>query len=72
MATLKLPERACGKYNRLMPAKPPSKNYTCNDYREEMRLLGLKKRLLVEDLPESEKRELLAEIALLEKKMGMG
>jgi hypothetical protein len=55
-----------------MPAKPPSKNYTCNDYREEMRLLGLKKRLLAEDLPEKEKKELLAEVALLEKKMGMG
>ena len=41
--------------------------YTCNDYREEMRLLGLKKRLNQNDLTPAEKRSLEAEISELEK-----
>ena len=45
--------------------------YTCNDYREEMRLLGLKKRLSEENLSESEKQAIKAEIVRLEKAMQM-
>jgi hypothetical protein len=41
--------------------------YTCNDYREEMRLLGLKRRLSDKNLSETEKQTLRAEIAKLEK-----
>jgi hypothetical protein len=49
-----------------------SKNsYTCNDYREEMRLLGLKKRLSEANLSESEKQAVEAEIVRLEKAMQM-
>ncbi|MEE8480947.1 MAG: hypothetical protein V3T59_06880 [Desulfobacterales bacterium] len=45
--------------------------YTCYEYREEMMLLGLKKRLNSENLKEEEKKALLKEIEELEKKMGM-
>jgi len=43
------------------------KKYTCSDYREEMRLLGLKKRLIEETLSSTEKQIIEAEIAKLEK-----
>jgi len=42
-------------------------NYTCKDYREEMRLIGLKKRLNEGDLSQAEKQIIAAEIAKLEK-----
>ena len=46
-------------------------NYTCNDYREEMILLGLQKRLNQGKLTEEEKRDLLKEIEIIERQMGM-
>ena len=46
-------------------------NYTCNDYREEMILLGLQKRLASPDLTSDEKKNLLEEIAKVEKQMGI-
>mgnify|MGYP000028255359 CR=1 FL=1 len=48
---------------------PPKKTYTCNEYREEMRLLGLKKRLNEKDLSKTEKQTIEAEITRLEKLM---
>ena len=45
--------------------------YTCTEYREEMILLGLKRRLADPDLPETEKRRLLERISQLEQEMGM-
>jgi len=45
--------------------------YTCSEYREEMILLGLKRRLADPDLPETEKQALLARISRLEQEMGM-
>ena len=41
--------------------------YTCNDYREEMILLGLKRRLYREDLSEDERKKILKEIETIEK-----
>jgi len=50
----------------------PQKNkYTCSDYREEMRLIGLQKRLNEETLSSTEKRVIKAEIAELEKNLQM-
>ena len=46
---------------------PPKSKYTCNDYREEMRLLGLKNRLNEKNLSETEKQAIEAEITKLEK-----
>lgn len=46
-------------------------NYTCNDYREEMILLGLQKRLNQGNLTDKEKEDILKEIELIEKQMGM-
>ena len=46
-------------------------NYTCNDYREEMILVGLKKRLNKPDITKEEKEALLAEIKKVEKQMGL-
>lgn len=46
-------------------------NYTCNDYREEMILLGLQKRLNQGNLTDEEKKEVLREIEIIEKQMGM-
>ena len=45
----------------------PKKTYTCSDYREEMRLLGLKKRLNENKLSKAEKQTIEAEITKLEK-----
>ena len=49
------------------PNMPQNTKYTCSDYRTEMRLLGLKKRLNEKNLSKSEKQALEAEIARLEK-----
>ncbi len=46
---------------------PLENTYTCSDYREEMRLLGLKRRLKEEMLGPDEKESIEAEIAELEK-----
>ena len=43
--------------------------YTCIDYRFEMRLLGLKKRLQEENLNEEERAQVVREIEELEKAM---
>ena len=50
---------------------PPKSKYTCNDYREEMRLLGLKKRLNENKLIKAEKQAIEAEITKLEKALRM-
>lgn len=46
-------------------------NYTCKDYRQEMTLLGLKKRLQDPELAEKEKREIEQQIQRLEQEMDM-
>ena len=46
---------------------PQNKPYTCDDYREEMRLVGLKKRLNEKNLSRTDKQDIKAEIAKLEK-----
>jgi len=48
-----------------------SQPYTCNEYREEMILLGLQKRLSSKGLTSEEKECLLKEIANVEKQMGI-
>ena len=45
--------------------------YTCADYREEMILLGLKRRLRQEDLGEEEKNAILYQIRKIEKDMAL-
>ncbi len=45
--------------------------YTCNDYREEMILLGLKRRLALEKLDKDEKEEIIKKIKENEKAMGI-
>jgi len=45
--------------------------YTCNEYREEMILLGLQKKLTSKGLSLEEKENILMEIAKLEKQMGI-
>lgn len=45
--------------------------YTCNDYRVEMQLLSLRKRLSQEDLSDEEKDSLRHQITRIEKEMGM-
>lgn len=44
--------------------------YTCNDYRQEMILLGLRQKLQRSDLTEAEKTKLMEEISKLEKAIG--
>ena len=53
------------------PTMPQNTKYTCSDYRTEMRLLGLKKRLHKNDLSKSEKQDIEAEIVKLEKILQM-
>ncbi len=45
--------------------------YGCADYREEMRLLGLKRRLADPSLTEEERALIAHEIRLLEEKTGL-
>ncbi len=45
--------------------------YTCNDYRTEMILLGLKRRLELEDLSAEKKKEILKQIKKIEAEMGL-
>jgi len=45
--------------------------YTCADYRIEMILLGLKRRLEQNDLSEEEKNEIIEQIEKLEAAMGL-
>jgi hypothetical protein len=45
--------------------------YTCSDYRLEMVLLGLRRRLNAETLSEDEKEKLLKEIRKIEAEMEM-
>ena len=45
--------------------------YTCNEYREEMILLALQKRLQQTNLSDLERQEILGEIARLEKIVGL-
>jgi hypothetical protein len=44
---------------------------TCNDYRAEMILLGLRRRLQYEDLDELQRRQLLEEIGTMEASLGL-
>ena len=46
-------------------------SYTCNEYREEMMLLGLKKRLSLGNLTKEEEQAIEADIKRLEALMGM-
>ena len=45
--------------------------YTCSEYREEMILAGLRKRLQQPDLKEEERLQLILEIEDLEKRIGL-
>jgi len=47
------------------------KKYTCNEYREEMILLGLQKQLASGNLTSKEREKLLREIEKVEKQMGI-
>ena len=49
----------------------PLRKYTCADYREEMRLLALRRRLEKEDLSEEERVLLAREIEVLHESMAM-
>ena len=46
-------------------------SYTCQQYREEMTLVGLRRRLKDETLSREEKEELRGQIARLEAEMGI-
>jgi hypothetical protein len=49
-----------------------SPRYTCAEYREEMRLIGLQRRLREDaSLTEAEREKIRAEIRRLETEMGM-
>lgn len=47
------------------------KKYTCNDYRQEMILVGLKKQLANPGLTEAEKARLQAQIREIEAEMDL-
>lgn len=49
----------------------PRPEYGCGDYREEMRLLGLRRRLECPDLSEQERCRLLREAEGLERALGL-
>lgn len=45
--------------------------YTCSDYRLEMMLLGIRRRLAAEDLSEEEKKTLEKELRRIEAEMAI-
>jgi len=45
--------------------------YTCTEYRQEMILLALQRKLALPDLPEEERRRLVEEITRMERELGM-
>ena len=47
------------------------KKYTCSDYRQEMMLAGLRKRLAEESMSRKERAQLEAQIRKLETEMGL-
>ncbi len=49
----------------------PRRTYTCSDYRDEMRLLALKRRIERERLAEDERLRLEEEIGRLQQRMGI-
>ncbi len=51
--------------------KKGAQTYTCNEYREEMILLGLQRQLAAIDLSPERKEGLLKEIARVEVQMGL-
>jgi hypothetical protein len=53
-----------------MNNKENSQKYTCNEYREEMILAGLRKRLNQADLSNEERLEIEEEVLRREKEMG--
>ena len=61
------------KRKKPVPMKPENQTsaYTCREYREEMILLALQKKLSAPDLTPEEKEQLLTEIARVEALMGM-
>ncbi len=54
-----------------MKNKSRTGQYTCNEYRDEMILLGLQQRLASPDISPAEKERILTEIQEVEKKMGL-
>ncbi len=54
-----------------VPANPPTHRYTCTDYREEMRLMALKRELENKALSAAKIKIIKDEIEQLEKAMGM-
>lgn len=50
--------------------KKVSSQYTCNDYRAEMIILSLQKQLQQPDLSDEKRKQLLDELARLEKEFG--
>jgi hypothetical protein len=48
-----------------------SNNYTCNEYREEMILMALQKRLATSELTPRERQEIQEEIKRVKTSMGM-
>jgi len=55
--------------NKDFPVGSVSMKYTCEDYRNEMQLASLKKRLQQEDLSKEEKSKVIQEIKKLEEEM---
>jgi hypothetical protein len=54
-----------------MTSYHPTGAYTCREYREEMILLALQKKLAAPDLTPEEKQRILEEIAEVKTRMGM-
>lgn len=48
-----------------------SPKYTCNDYRMEMSLLGMRRQIANRELSDSEREKLQTEIDQLEKELGL-
>jgi len=51
--------------------KTTRSSYTCRDYRQEMQLLGLKKRLQEDGLDSTEKTAIEVQVKKLEKALGL-
>lgn len=55
----------------MIDSTAPTFVYTCTEYRQEMILLALRRKLLLSDLSAEERQRLVEEITRLERELGM-
>ena len=61
----------CTTNSNTYPANQSCQNYTCNDYRLEMQLIGLTKQLSDQQLTIDQQNQIMQEIKKIKNQMGL-